>query len=325
MGVSTSMLRSLSLLIALAWPLSSHAILFYDTADGTHNTTAPTGAYEHSGWAYQGLFGSFMGTAISPTQFITAAHIGLASSSFSQPTTLTGDPSVTHNIDTTANAGQGYWDITGTDLRIYQITGSIFTSYAPLYTGTDEALLPTIITGRGAPRQAAVSVGSEHKGWQTGVNDGVVRWGVNQVAGTTSIPGLGDLLYAEFNAVSGVEEAHLSLGDSGGSMFVNDGGTWKLAGIHYAVDGAFSLSPTGSSPFHAALFDIGGLSIQTGPDWTPVPEDALDIPSAFYSTRVSSNILAISSITAVPEPSSALLVLTSAGLTLLRRRRKAQF
>jgi hypothetical protein len=286
--------RSLSLLCALCWPLAGQAILFYDTADVNHNTSAPTGLYAGSGWEYQGLFGAYMGTAISSSHFITAQHIGVDGSTFSQPTYLTGNAAVTHTIDVSANGGLGYWDIAGTDLRIYQITGSSFSSYAPLYTGSTE-------------------IGS----------DGVVRWGLNTISGTY-LSSVGDLLYADFDALPGMEESHLSVGDSGGSLFLNDGGVWKLAGIHYAVDGRFSYDDTGSTAFTGALFDIGGLYIETPPTWTEVPDQLLDIPSSFYSSRISSSVGQIQSVIAVPEPSSALL--GALGLTLvLRRKRKPQF
>lgn len=317
------MKRSLSLLCAVCWPLTGQAILFYDTADSNHNTSAPGGLYAGSGWEFQGLFGAYMGTAISASHFITAQHIGVDAGTFSQPSYLTGNAAVTHTIDAAANGGLGYWDVGGTDLRIYQITGSSFSSYAPLYTGSDEIGLTGVITGRGGPSGSAVMVGGDLKGWETGGSDGVVRWGLNMVSGTY-LSSVGDLLYADFDALPGLEESHLSVGDSGGSLFLNDGGVWKLAGIHYAVDGRFSYDDTGSTAFTGALFDIGGLYVETPPTWTEVPDQLLDIPSSFYSSRISSSAGQIQNIIAVPEPGSALLGMVGVAM-LLRRRRKAEF
>jgi hypothetical protein len=313
--------RSLTAFLAFLWPLMAKAVLFHDTASSTHNNSAPIGPYLNSGWQYQGLFGGFMGTAISPTHFITAQHIGVADSIFAQPTYLTGNAAVNHTIDTSVNGGTGYWNISGTDLRIFQITGSTFTDYAPLYTGTDETGKTGVVIGRGGPRGGDVMLGPDLKGWYTGGGDGVVRWGLNTVSGGYTDSGVGDLLYADFDNVSGVEEAHLSVGDSGGAFFLDDGGTWKLAGINYAVDGRFSFNSDGSSPFSAALFDIGGLYIESSPSWVGVPDPPQDLPSSFYVSRISSHAAAISAIAVIPEPSSALLVgVACAGWTLRRRR-----
>jgi hypothetical protein len=41
-------------------------MIFFNPADPAHNReTAPAGAFAGSGWQYLGLFGSFLGTAIS--------------------------------------------------------------------------------------------------------------------------------------------------------------------------------------------------------------------------------------------------------------------
>jgi hypothetical protein len=311
-------------LLLFLWATSAHAVLFYDTASSTHNVAAPVGAFANSGWQYQGVFGGFLGTAISPTHFITAGHIGVASSTFLQSTLFTGNPDLNHTIDTSVNGGIGYWNIGGTDLRIYQVTGSSFTDYAPLYTDATEVGKTAVVIGRGGPRGISLSVSGEPKGWLTGGSDGVARWGINTIEGNY-INGSADLLYADFNAISGVNEAHLSVGDSGGSLFVNDGGIWKLAGINYAVDGRFSLAADGSSPFNAALTDIGGLWIeQAGNTWLGVPENATAIPSSFYVTRISSYDSQITAITMVPEPGSALMAAAAIVVMIGRRRRPVQ-
>jgi hypothetical protein len=53
-----------------------HAIVFISTGDSGYNTTAPTGDLLDSGWQYQGVGGSFLGTPISEHHFITATHVG---------------------------------------------------------------------------------------------------------------------------------------------------------------------------------------------------------------------------------------------------------
>ena len=49
----------------------------------------------------------------------------------------------------------------------------------------------------------------------------------------------GELLYCDFDNPGMADECHLSVGDSGGGMFVLENGLWRLAGIHLAVDGPF--------------------------------------------------------------------------------------
>ena len=235
---------------------------------------------------------------------------------------FTGGADVTYNIDLTANSGAGYWDIAGTDLRIFKVNES-FSSYAPLYTGSLEIGLTMVTHGRGGPRGVDVLVGSTLHGWKHNGPDGIARWGSNTV-GSTYASALGDLLTADFSASGTAEESTLSNGDSGGGVFVNDGGIWKLAGVNFSIDGRFDTNNTvgDGSDFDAALFDRGGL--YQGSDafgWTFIPNLPLDNPSSMYASRISTNSAAIMSIAVVPEPHAALLVLLAAMGSVMQRRR----
>lgn len=298
------------------------AIVFEATADPNHNTTAPTGIFANSGWQYEGTYGAYLGTMIAPQYFITAQHFGTQGSTFTQNGIFSGGTDVTYNIDTAANGGLGYWDIAGTDLRIFKIQET-FAYYAPLYTGSAETGLTMAINGRGGPRGADVLVGGILHGWEASNPDGQARWGTNTVSGIYS-SAIGDLLTASFSASGTAEEATLSNGDSGGGVFVNDGGIWKLAGVNYSIDGMFDTNNiTGDgSDFNAALFDRGGL--YQGSDsfgWTFIPDLPLDNPSSMYASRISTSAASIMSITMVPEPQSALLVVLALSSGLLQRRR----
>ena len=308
----------------------ANAILFYDTSDPTHNTIAPTGAYADSGWQFEGTFGTFLGTMIAPQYFVTAQHIGVTSSTFVSNASFNGVADVTYNIDTSANGGQGYWDIAGTDLRVYKIVQT-FSSYAQLYTGSNEIGQDVTLNGMGGARGSPVVVdsgnglGPQLKGWYMSSNDLVARWGTNQISDIVpaSQSPVGSLLVAQFNALPGTDEATFSGGDSGGGMFIKNNGVWQLAGVNYAVDGSFNTnSPPGdATSFSAALFDKGGL--WEGSDaqgWTFVPDTSADNPSQLYASRISDSALAIDAITGVPEPGPALLL--SCGLLLLARRRR---
>src|SRR4029079_7068945 len=102
------------------------------------------------------------------------------------------------------------------------------------------------------------------KGWTWGKADGHLRWGENVVAGISDRdgkPATGatkfQLLRADFDAAGGPNEAHLSGGDSGGSVFIRDGDVWKLAGVNDAANQDYSYAAEDQS-FDATLFDEGG-------------------------------------------------------------------
>lgn len=299
-----------------------HAVLFYGTDDSGHNTTAPTGSFENSGWQYEGRYGAFLATIIAPQYIITAQHFGLQGPTFVHSGIFNGGSDVTYNIDFSANGGLGYWDIAGTDLRILKVE-EIFPYYAPLYTGGLEIGLTMVTHGMGGPRGTEILVGGTLHGWEHTSPDGTARWGSNTVSGIYN-SALGDLLTATFSATGTLHEATLSGGDSGGGVFVNDGGIWKLAGVNYSVDGQFDRNSTigDGLEFDAALFDRGGL--YQGSDafgWTYVLNSPVDDPSSLYASRISSNAAAISAIAVVPEPRSAFLILLGALLCARSRRR----
>jgi hypothetical protein len=194
-----------------------------------------------------------------------------------------------------------------------------------------------MIYGRGTKRGTAVTKNGATKGWKWGTQDKVKSWGENMVAGTYNPgAGYGSLLKFSFTKTGGLtNEGALSTGDSGGGVFINDNGKWKLAGINYLVEGPFSLTGTNGTGFMASLYDKGGL--YTGPDgqWKYTADTTSDVNGNWYATRISSRQTWINSIiksstsasptasaalTSVPEPAS-LGVIALASSLLLRRRR----
>ena len=310
------------LLLSLLWLEPARAVILYDTDNALANTTAPTGLLADSGWAYQGEYGDFLGTMIGSQYFITAQHIGVsASPTFTSTAAFNGSVDVTYTIDSSANGGQGFWNIAGTDLRIFKINET-FSSYATLYTGASEVGMELVVYGRGGPRGSEVTLSGDSKGWYHTGADGVARWGENDVSGIIS-SGVGDLLRTDFAPVGGQNESTLSVGDSGGAVFVNDGGVWKLAGINYGVDGFYDTNNVAGdfNEFEAALFDRGGFyQGSDGSGWSAVPLPP-DSPSNFYASRISTSSAEIQSIMVpVPEPSGFLLLLIGS-LFFVRRRR----
>ena len=189
---------------------SASAVLFQETADPTHNTAAPTGELAGSGWQWTGFWGGVTGTTISPNQFITAKHVG-------------GSIGQTFNFDGVSYRTTGV--TTSGDLAVWTVDG-IFGRYAPILAEAPAAGTGAVIMGRGTQRGAEIWKDGELAGWTWGTADGVLRWGVNTVDVT------GRLIRFTFDATT---DASISAGDSGGGVFVQDGGIWKLAGINYGV------------------------------------------------------------------------------------------
>jgi hypothetical protein len=273
--------------VCVAMSTQTQAVLFYSTSDPTHNTSAPTGGLAGSGWQYQGEWGGFSGTAIAPHYFISAQHIGGA----------IGQVFHWNNLSfTTIN----YFDDPSSDLRIWQVQET-FPSFVPLYSLANELGKSLVVVGRGTQRGEAVSVNGKIHGWKSGTRDAVQRWGENAVAKIISNNQGGDLLSATFDANGGPNEAHLSEGDSGGAVFIQDGSVWKLAGINYAVDGSFNDSSSGPG-FAASLFDYGGLFFGSEGAWSYNLDLPTSQPTSFYATRISVRTAWINSILAKTVP-----------------------
>ncbi|KAB2642964.1 MAG: hypothetical protein DVB26_00885 [Verrucomicrobia bacterium] len=271
--------------LALGWAGRCAAIIFLATGDAQHNTTTPG---DNSGWQYEGKFHEFLGVPIAPFFFITAQHIG---GSVGDVFDFHGDHFTTIAVHNSPS----------TDLRIWEVDHAMaFPTYAALSSGAAERVGATVtVCGRGTQRGAEVVVGGEAKGWLWGPGDQVERWGRNTLVNTVSVTGLGELLYCEFNHPGVADECHLSVGDSGGGMFVLEDGLWRLAGIHYGVDGPFRDGASGS-PFMAALYDIGGLEVQN-PGWMLIPEQTDNIPSSFYSSRIAASLAWIMTIAGIAD------------------------
>lgn len=302
-------MRPLALAILLSFYAArpAEAVILDATGDPAANTSAPTGTLAGSGWELQGLWGDFLGTPIAPQFFITAEHIGGA---IGQTFLFQGVSYVTDAV----------FDDPSSDLRIWHVTEA-FPTFALLYNKPNEAGKQLVVFGRGTQRGSEIkdSLGLSH-GWAWGDSDHVQRWGTNTVSSVVDGgDGLGSLLSAQFNHIGGTE-AHLSVGDSGGALFIKDGTTWKLAGINYAVSGPYATDVNASGSFNAALFDQSGFYTPSSlGTYTPASG-----PGSFYATRISSNLSFIESVISVPEPGTAMLLGIGATFLGLRRRRGGQ-
>ncbi len=281
------------------------AILFLNSDDPAFNTTAPTAGLAGSGWQHQGYFGNFLATIISPNHILTAQHIGTGNGSFVHDALFNGVATATYSINTLANGGLGYWDIPNSDLRVYEVNGT-FSSWAVLADSAAAESGQIVMFGRGGIRGDEVYLSSTLRGWELNAPDGVARWGTNQLESGVLTDSQGrQLLRADFDGDSGAYESHLSVGDSGGGVFVYHEGQWKLVGINYAVDGFYDFNNTvgDDSHFSAALFNANGFYIgNDGSGWTQIGESEPSNTSSLYISRISSSASSIQSIITVPEP-----------------------
>ena len=261
---------------------AARAVLLLGTGDPAVNTSAPTGELAGSGWQYQGRFGDFLGTAVAPNFFITAKHLGAAGSVFRFHGV---DYPVIKRID-------DRWS----DLTLWRVAGDL-PIFAPLYPREDELGQRLVVIGRGSERGSDVFKEGVLRGWSWGAETRVERWGENVVSRIAYSGVEKYFLYAAFDLNGGPNEAHLASGDSGGAVFLNDGGTWKLGGINYSVEGPFYAAPSRDTRFYGALVDTRGFysSNDGGQSFYSYPT-ATTRPSGFYAARISNRRQWISSV-----------------------------
>jgi hypothetical protein len=250
---------------------ASQALIFYSTGDAAYNTNAPAGTLQDSGWQWQGewsgnqSYWEYLGTPIAAHYFITAKHTG-------------GDTNWVFRYQGATYKPLQQYEDASSDFEIWRVDKP-FLSYAPLYIDSNESGRGCVIFGRGKTRGAVV-VSTRTNGWLWGALDNKMRWGTNQVVGTSS-----GYLISEFDG-AGDNECATADKDSGGAVFIKDAaGVWRLAGINYSIAPAqFSTSSDGSSPFYASCFDYRGLYYYNG-SWVyasnPIKKQQI------YATQIS--------------------------------------
>jgi len=181
------------------------------------------------------------------------------------------------------------------DLRIYQVSGNLNLPCLSLYCDDPSVGTDVVMAGFGNTSLGNTSPNPllGNYPWVTSFQS---RWGTNQLE-TSAADSFGNpVLVTDFSSPLDsptMFEGQNAGGDSGGGWFINNGGTWELAGLSFAVgstDGTSNPSEYGDRSF---AYDLSDPLIKS------------QIQEVAYT----------------PEPSSALLAGLSCGLLLARRRR----
>lgn len=284
--------------------LPARAVIIIGSSAG--NTSAPADAGLAERWDQVGDFNSFLGTPIAPQFFVTANHIG----------NLTGQ-AITFPDSTSYTTTARFLD-PASDLAIYQISGTFPNDkIVPMYGGSFSTNQAMTIFGRGRSRTDTAVVGqrfptgTENKGWTWGGFTGNRSWGTNTLDGLANGGAAGTQLAYDFDVGGGSNEGILATNDSGGPVFMQEGGLWKLAGINYAVGPVQVREAAGGPTLDAAVYDYGGLYLLVNGTWTLQSAAGGDKPAISYSSSIPANATWISSVIVVPEPTS--LALAGAG------------
>lgn len=256
-----------------------------------------------------GNFGFCTGTLIAPQWVLCAAHCSIYMSGANFTIAGVGTSAVAQVFNHPGWNGQLE---NGADISLIKLANPIAgVTPAQLYTGSGELGQTAYSVGFG-------SLGMGSTG-NTASNDGTRRAAMNILEQTSSVfSGWStDYLIADFDShlVTNTRftqfgsdnnplglEGSISFGDSGGGTFINDGGTWKVVGVHSWLDGLLSVNGiAGDGTDNSSYTDLYGV------------------------TRVSTYVPWINSTIAAntaPEPGT--LALAGVGLTILRtfRRRR---
>lgn len=201
--------------------------------------------WRHTGWSGDGSV-----IYLDNGWVLTANHVGVG------PVTIDGQ---TYAWDNTTPAVQlTNPDDSAADLLLFKITQTLALPPVPLRSTSPSISDTTLIVGFGREQAAStttwdVDVGTNPWTWTTPATvphlpnvTGYLtsdtrgnRWGTNQVQTATSEIPLGSVkiwgFETKFNANGTAYEAQPVKGDSGGTVFLKNGGTWELAGITVAI------------------------------------------------------------------------------------------
>ena len=225
---------------------SARALIIYGTGPTDVNNdfnkitpgTNPTGTPPNGApWANVVKFGAnnASGVYLGHGYLLTANHAGMVSS-----VEING---VTYAVDTTIFPPTNSLQITDSnyvDLKLVKIVGlppgPHVVQHLPLNFSTGDLNLDCTIIGWGVGKGAAIT----NKGWNW-ANDTTraLRWGTNKTLSAAAAANYSGYTYealeASFNRSLGANAAEIVAGDSGGGLFQQFGGAWKLSGLNTIV------------------------------------------------------------------------------------------
>jgi hypothetical protein len=212
------------------------------SGDGTQNTTAPA---DDPGWsnlgkrASSGLSAIYLGNR----WVVTASHVGAGTVTFN------GVP-----YDPIAGTTIGFETAPSqiADLIVFKLSTDPGLPALEIASTTPPVGTSVVMMGNGRNRGAATQW-SGIDGWLWGASS-AKRWGTNRVAAvpvTVTIgPNTSRAFWTDFTltppAQTTAHEAQAALGDSGGALFVDEGTSWALGGLLFAI-GTFNGQPSNTA------------------------------------------------------------------------------
>ena len=238
------MLAALLLSALLLGNVPAQAVIVA-SGDGTQNTTAPL---DDPGWANLGIRGGLSAIYLGNRWVLTAAHVGIGTVTFGG-VPYDAIPGTTSSFETAP--GQ-LADLIVFKLREDPGLPALAIASAPPPIGA-----AVVMIGNGRNRGAATTWNGID-GWLWGAGY-AMRWGTNLVGSAPANVTIGSTVtrafWTEFTQSPPPQvtahEAQAAVGDSGGGLFVKNGGTWQLGGVLFAI-APFEGQPA-SSAFYGNL------------------------------------------------------------------------
>jgi hypothetical protein len=297
--------------------LPARAIVVYSEVGGTPTATQNTTAAPNGVGTFVGSYNNAGAVLVAPDVILTTLHVA--------------DP--TNTAQFVLN-GHGYStdfseQIGNSQLVLMHLTSSTGSSGVPLYTSNPHTAQSALLVGYGGAAGAAYNGNSATPhGWDWSFPTTTQNWGATTTAANPFADALGNTyLGFAFQAVNG--SSIYTSGDSGGGLFVDDGGTWKLAGIAYSVDAYYLNStdnPNDPANVVKALYDVPGAQVF-------IPDDSNNLvqatgPQLGYASQIAPSAAALTSeinrISTVPEPTTLSVLGAGIGALVGARRRKGR-